>query len=231
MEKPLNSETGVVSLPEFKPLNKSGEIHQHRRRLPHWEQPGCTYFITFRLADSMPQEKLKAWQERKAIWLAHHPPPWSEDVANEYEEHFVQELQKWLDAGYGGCALRDSRVRSVVENSLRHFDGARYALDAFVVMPNHVHVLVQPMPGFSLSDMLHSWKSYSSKVFNQSLGRAGAMWLDENFDHAVRSLSQLEHFRCYIAANPVKAGLREGEFALWYRVGIPPAVGESRKSG
>ena len=216
-------EAGKMPAPHFKPLNKEAEIHKHRRRLPHWEQDGCTYFVTFRLADAIPQEKLKAWQEQKEIWLKHHPQPWSEKTAGEYEERFVEGLQKWLDAGYGSCALQAEAVRTIVENALRHFDGQRYALDEFVIMPNHVHLLVQPMAGFSLSSMLHSWKSFSSNIVNKQLGRSGTFWLDENFDHAVRSLSQLNHFRRYIAENPTQAYLRPGSFALGRGAGILPA--------
>ena len=97
----------------------------------------------------MPQDKLRAWQEEKAIWLKLHPQPWSEKTADEYVERFVERIQKWLDAGYGSCALQEADARQVVENALRHFDGERYTLDEFVLMPNHVHLLVQPMPGFS----------------------------------------------------------------------------------
>src|SRR5437016_2464281 len=113
----------------FKPLNEEAEIHKRRRRLPHWEQDSCTYFITFRLADSVPQDKLKAWQEEKAIWLKHYPQPWSDKIANEYQERFEERIQKWLDAGYGSCALQEPEVRGIVERALRHFDEERYALD------------------------------------------------------------------------------------------------------
>jgi REP element-mobilizing transposase RayT len=175
----------------------------------------------------MPQDKLRAWQDQREIWLKHHPQPWSEKTAGEYEERFVEGLQKWLDAGYGSCALEADALRSVVENALRHFDGQRYALDEFVIMPNHVHLLVQPMAGFSLSSILHSWKSFSSNVVNKQLGRSGTFWLDENFDHAVRSLSQLNHFRRYIAENPTQAYLRSGSFALSRGAGILPAPEDS----
>ena len=220
-------EAGKMPAPHFKPLNKAAEIHKHRRRLPHWQQDGCTYSVTFRLADSVPQEELQVWQEQKEIWLKHHPQPWSEKTAGEYEERFVEGLQKWLDAGYGTCALQAEAVRTVVENALLHFDGQRYALDEFVIMPNHVHLLVQPMASVSLSSILHSWKSFSSNVVNKQLGRSGTFWLDENFDHAVRSLSQFNYFRRYIAENPTRAHLRPGSFALGRGAGILPALEDS----
>ena len=218
---------GRMPASHFKPLNKEAEIHKHRRRLPHWEQDGCTYFVTFRLADAVPQDKLKAWQEEKANWLKLHPQPSSEKTAGEYAERFVERIQKWLDAGYGSCALQDADARQVVENALRYFDGERYTLDGFVLMPNHVHLLVQPMAGFSLSSILHSWKSYTANLLNQKLGRSGAFWLDENFDHAVRSLIHLNRFRQYIAENPTQAHLAPGRFAVSRGAGILPALEDS----
>lgn len=220
-------QAGRMPASHFKPLNKAAKIEKHRRRLPHWEQDGCAYFVTFRLADTMPQDKLKAWQGEKEIWLKHHPQPWSEKSAAEYAERFVERIQKWLDAGYGSCALKDGAVRVVVENALRHFDGQRYSLDQFVIMPNHVHVLLQPIPSFSLSSILHSWKSFTANVINKQLGRSAPFWLDENFDHAVRSLSQLNHFRRYIADNPVQANLHLETFALDRGSGIQPTLEDS----
>jgi REP element-mobilizing transposase RayT len=218
---------GRMPASHFKPLNKEAEIHKHRRRLPHWEQDGCTYFVTFRLADAVPQDKLKAWQEEKANWLKLHPQPWSEKTAGEYAERFVERIQKWLDTGYGSCALQEADARQVVENALRHFDGERHTLDGFVLMPNHVHLLVQPMAGFTLSSILHSWKSYTANLLNQKLGRSGVFWLDENFDHAVRSLVHLNHFRQYIAENPAQANLSLGRFAVGRGAGILPALEDS----
>jgi REP element-mobilizing transposase RayT len=129
-----------------------------------------------------------------------------------------------LDAGAGFCALRDSVKRQVVVEALRHFDGTRYELDAFVVMPNHVHVLVTPTEGGakpfvsnSLPKILHSWKSFTAHRMVQEHGLAAPFWMDENFDHLVRSEAQWRHFRNYIRENPRKGRLRVGEFTWWER--------------
>src|SRR5208283_984639 len=75
--------------------------------------------------------------------------------------------------------------------------------------------------------ILHSWKSFSSNVVNKQLGRSGTFWLDENFDHAIRSLGQFNHFRRYIAENPTRANVRPGGFALGRGAGILPVLEDS----
>lgn len=198
----------------FKLLNRHAEIRQRRRNLPHWQQPGVTYFVTFRAADSLPQSKLRDLNEQKDAWLQQHPEPWSERERDEYHRRFTEKVQSWLDAGYGACVLRSFALNTLVGSALAYFDGDRYTLDEFVVMPNHVHVILMPAEGRALEGILHSWKSFTANRINRELGRSGLFWMDESYDHAVRSWEQLEHYRRYIRQNPAKAGLREGAFLL-----------------
>ncbi|MBX7244123.1 MAG: transposase [Candidatus Sumerlaeaceae bacterium] len=195
--------------------------------LPHWRQSGVIYFVTFRLADSLPREKLQQWELERRAWLKDHPEPHSLETRRKYYRLFPQRLQDWLDAGTGSCILQSSEVKDLVTNALRHFDKVRYDLDAFVVAPNHVHALVTPKPGWKLSDILHSWKSFTSheilklpvavsrlrgsmaeRVRNQSrdgsatLG-ALSVWEKESFDHIVRTENSLNRFRDYIRAHEV----------------------------
>jgi REP element-mobilizing transposase RayT len=196
----------------FKPLNEEAVIHRRRRNLPHWQQSGCTYFVSFRTADSLPQSKLAEINEQKEVWLRCHPEPWSEKDWDEYNRRFTEKIQTWLDAGYGACVLRQPELAGIVGSALRHFDLDRYVLDEFVVMPNHVHALLKPLGDHSLERILHSWKSFTANKINGYLGTTGTFWMDESFDHAVRSWAQLEHFRKYIRENPLKAGLQNGAF-------------------
>ena len=198
----------------FKPLNKDAEIHRRRRYLPHWKQSGCTYFVTFRTADSLPQSKLKEMNEQKKIWMSYHPEPWSEQDWDEYNRRFTEKIQTWLDAGYGACVLQQPELSAIVASALRYFDHDRYVLDEFVVMPNHAHALLMPQGKHVVERILHTWKSYTANKINAHLGVSGMFWMNENFDHAVRSWDQLERFRRYIRENPAKAGLREGSFLL-----------------
>ncbi len=200
--------------PIFRGMDPHGDTHRTRRNLPHWEQPGATYFITFRLGDAVPMELQEEWREEFRIWLKHHPEPWDAKIAFEYQRRFVQDWEAWLDQGTGRCLLREPATREIVHECLRHFAGERYLLDAFVIMPNHVHVLMQPAGKFSLAEILHTWKSYTAKAINRSLGESGAVWQAESFDRMVRDDAELERYRAYIAANPAKAKLREEEYAL-----------------
>jgi len=176
--------------------------------LPHWRQEGVMYFVTFRLADSMPREKLKQWTEERELWLKAHRAPHDERAKREYFRLFPSRFQEWLDNGYGECILDRREVRSLVENSLRFFNGSRYDLDEFIVLPNHVHALVKPLAPNSLSEIIHSWKSFTSHKINEVLGRGGTVWQKESFDHIVRSPEQLQRIRDYIRDNSVEAASR-----------------------
>jgi REP element-mobilizing transposase RayT len=203
-----------VSFHGFDPLE---EVNIAHRRLPHWRQSGATYFITFRLADSLPQSLLRQWRHERAIWLRWHPPPWSADEQLEYEERFSYRLQGWLDAGMGACHLRQSDVRAKVERRLLHFDGKRYDIDAFVLMPNHVHAVIAPTHGYDLSTSLRGIKGVSANECNKLLRRKSTFWMDESYDHIVRDVNELVVFRNYITANPEKAGLKPDEYSLKLR--------------
>jgi len=187
--------------------------------LPHWRQDYCIYFVTFRLADSLPQERLHQWLRDRDAWLARNPPPHSPRQRREYRDQFTERLQDWLDQGYGSCVLRDPRAKLTVENALRHFDGDRYQLDEFIVMPNHVHALLAPSPPYELSDIVHSWKSFTAKAINRLFGRRGTLWQKEPFDHIVLSPESLERIRQYIRDNPKQTS----------RSGVPPLTGRMRR--
>lgn len=141
--------------------------------LPHWRQEGVTYFVTFRLADSMPQEKLQQWEEEREAWLKEHPEPHDEETRKEYYRLFPERFHNWLDVGYGECLLARPEIKEIVENALRHFEDERYRLDEYVIMPNHVHALVIPLTENTLSEILQSWKSYTAHEINNRLERNG----------------------------------------------------------
>ncbi len=206
---PVDSPLGTSScsaLP-FLPFDKSRPAAINRRRLPHWSQEGCTYFVTFRLADSLPSTLLENWRREKEVWLRQLPQPVSPDALDEAHALFSARLEDHLDEGRGSCLLNEPEVAREVERALRHFDGQRYALGRFVIMPNHVHVLVRPLMDHNLSGTLQGWKSVTAHEINKHLKRQGKLWQDESFDHIVRTEEQLERFACYIRENPVKAGL------------------------
>ena len=209
----------------FNPLREQIDIGKTKRNLPHWRQEGATYFVTFRLADAVPQAVLKQWADELDAWLKFHPEPWNAAMKHEYHQRFQESREQWLDQGSGECVLRRPEVAKIVADALRHFDGERYTLDAFVVMPNHAHVLVKPLSGHELSDILHSWKSFSSKAVGKVAGVVGTVWFDENYDRIVRDWDELVNIREYIAGNPVKAKLRSGEYILDVKKALQAAGG------
>ena len=200
----------------FKPFSKHTKTKKSRAFLPHWEQAGCTYFITWRMADSVPMEKFRQWQRDRALWIAAHPKPWDAETWKEFGRHFEGRIQEWLDLGEGSRFLSSSEARQIVVDSLHFFDGQRYYLGDYVVMPNHVHVLFTPMAEFKLKKLLHSWKSFTAKALLKRFPEAPKpFWLQESFDHIVRSEAQLNHYQQYIRENPSKASLKPGTWTSW----------------
>src|SRR5437016_2395043 len=212
--QPVPSSEHLARTVPFHAFDPRGEVVQRRRNLPHREQPQATYFVTFRLADSVPQTLLEQWHEEQQAWLKFHPKPWDWKTEREHHRRFVEEREDWLDRGHGSCLLRDPSAAGIVANALRFFNGQRYHLDAFVIMPNHVHALVQPAADRSLSEILQSWKSFTANALNCAANREGEVWMRESYDHIVRDWNELLSWRRYIAANAKKARLSEGEFVL-----------------
>ena len=188
----------------FQAFDRSEPVANLSGNLPHWRQAGTTYFVTFRTADSLPREKLAQWESERADWVRNHPEPHSGADRREYFELFSERFQQWLDQGHGACVLAQPELKQIVEGALRHFDGQRYRLGEFVIMPNHVHALVTPLDEHELSAILHSWKSFTATEINKRLGKSGAFWQKESFDHIVRSPASLEKFAHYTRENPKK---------------------------
>ncbi|HVX09660.1 MAG TPA: transposase [Pirellulales bacterium] len=210
--KPASRRFRPLDLLEFGYFDPSAPIACFDGNLPHWRQDGVIYFVTFRSADSLPQQKLRLWRSERHEWLLRHPEPLTPDQKSEYWRLFPERAHQWLDAGYGECLLVRPEVRQIVVDALDHFDGARYRLHSWVVMPNHVHAVVSPFAENGLSQILQSWKSFTSKAINKLLARTGTFWQKESFDHLVRSPESLERIDAYILANP--ASLQPGTFTL-----------------
>ncbi len=212
---------------EFRFFDPSAKTDVTHGNLPHWEQFNSFYFITWRTADSLPKEVFDQWHAERQAWLrAHRIDPEAEDWQRELEmlsENAHQEFYrlftaKWhgmLDECHGESLLRQPELSQIVADSLRHFDGERYALEAFVVMPNHVHVLAGIAGRGEMKKLCRSWKNFTAAKINRALGRKGQFWQWESFDHLVRSESSFAKFKEYILNNPAKARLSEGEYRAW----------------
>ena len=199
----------------FQCLSRNLPVDITQQTLPHWVQPGVSYFFTFRMADSVPQGLLDDWVLQRNTWLAHHPQPWSQADTWEYAERFTERMDAWLDAGHGSCALRDPEVRQIVEDSITKFDGLRHDLDSLVIMPNHVHLILKPHEGENVFKLIGGMKGGSARVCNARLGRTNqAFWMEDSYNRIVRDYDELWAFRDYIQKNSVEARLSAGEFTL-----------------
>ncbi len=229
-EGAIKSATNKIPVLPFTPFDPQAPVVKIARHLPHWKQAGCTYFVTFRLADSIPQEKLIQWKGELREWLMRNPEPRTAKQDEEFAELFAERFHAWLDSGLGECWLEKPELSAIVEKALRFFDGERYWLGHFVIMPNHVHATVRPLGEYDLSSILHSWKSFTAKEINSALGRHGQVWQDESFDCIVRNESQMQQFSRYIQDNPGKANLREGSFNLGFGSSVGEGAGTSTGS-
>lgn len=168
--------------------------------LPHWEQGDVLQFITFRLADSLPQIRLEDFKEQKETWMKEHPKPWDIATIKEYSTRFEKQIDEWLDSGYGECLLKDNACRRIVVDTIRHFDGQRYDLYDFVIMPNHVHIVLRPL-NFNLHEIMQSIKGFSAYKINKHLNRTGKVWEREYFDRIIRSVNDYDRISEYILQN------------------------------
>ena len=186
-----------------------------RNRLPHWQQEAATYFVTWRLNDSIPKELSDEWRHERNEWVRLHPPPMTEEQEREFHRVFSTRMDHLIDAGYGECVLRTSECREILATSLRMFDGDRFLMHSWIAMPNHVHVLFTLAERQRLEKTVGGWKRYSAKDINSHLRKVGALWQKDYFDRMIRDWDHMFRVAKYIRRNPAKAGLRDGEYTLW----------------
>lgn len=211
----------VTMLGEF--FDPKAELHIHDRLRPHWSQTGAIVFVTFRANDSIPREVLQRWDDEKNDWLSRRGllggTHWSEVVRrldektrHEFKKQFNRCREDFLDTCHGRCLLKRPELARIVADSLLYFDGKNYRMGDFVIMPNHVHLLVAFPDPETMEKQFGSWLHYTAYRINQTIGENGHFWQQEPFDHLVRSVKQYEYLRQYIADNPRRAGLVDGEY-------------------
>jgi REP element-mobilizing transposase RayT len=191
--------------------HRSG-IHT-RGYLPHVKREGASYFVTFRLADSLPKEVLLRFERERAERLrrledfagrGENCDDSFEDIARD----FRRGVERYLDRGAGACHLRRPDIAELVAGALQHFHETRYLLREWMVMPNHVHAIVWPKPNYVLGDILKSWKQFTSRRAKELLGlREERFWQPESYDHWIRSDDEKGRISHYITNNPVTAKL------------------------
>jgi len=165
---------------------------------PHLDERTLVQSVGFRLADSVPQHLLRRWRAEQEQ---------EEGVLDKVKAaRLASRVSRFEDAGYGACYLRRPSIAALVEHALLHGDGDLYRLIEWCVMPNHVHVLVEPLR-CPLADIVRTWKSSTARRANRILRRTGTFWMRDYYDRYIRDLRHFEAARRYIWLNPVKAGL------------------------
>lgn len=194
-----------------------------RGYLPHFDGGEIAQFITCRLHDSLPQNVLAA---ARAELLSDQQRVVEPAKLNALERKALEHV---LDRGIGCCALRDPLVAEAVHQNLLHWDGQRYRLHGWCVMPNHVHLLLTPLEGVSLSVVVQGFKSYTSHMANKILSRSGRFWMPDYFDRYIRNLAHYDNAMRYIEDNPVKAKLcARAEDWKWSSAALREAGGAAR---
>jgi REP element-mobilizing transposase RayT len=199
------------------PMNTEGSLRS-RGYLPHWEKDEEIYFVTFRLADSLPREILQKIVAERAD-IPQRAAQMRRDISRtekrKLKVFYSKKVSKYLDAGRGRCILSDPRAARIVRDVLFRFDGLRYDLIAWCIMPNHVHVVFHMRDEWKLERILHGWKSYSTNRIQRALLHRGSVWQREYYDHVVRHQGELVRVVRYVAENPIRAGLKD-----WPWVGV-----------
>ena len=220
-KKNMHKQRPITVLGEV--FDPKAELLIHDRLRPHWSQAGAVVFVTFRTIDSIPKKVIQRWDREKDDWLDRRGllvgRHWSDVLAIldekqriTFNREFDRTREEFLDTCCGRCLLKRPALAKIVADSLLHFDGERYRMGDFVVMPNHVHLLAAFPDAEAMEKQFDSWLHYTAFRIHQAIDEKGHFWQQEPFDHLVRSLEQYEYLRKYIAENPDKAGLAPGEF-------------------
>jgi type I restriction enzyme R subunit len=220
-------------------FDPKAEFFIEERMKPHWSQAGAIVFATFRTNDSIPKDVLERWDREKKDWVLRAVVKqsanerevagldfsqfhWSqlllslpENERSKFNANFDHCRETKLDECLGACLLKNAELSEIVASSLMSFDRERYCMGDFVVMPNHVHMLVAFSSPETMKAQFASWLQYTARRINEITNSSGHFWQQEPFDHLVRSVDQYEYLRKYIEENPKKAGLRLGEY--YYR--------------
>lgn len=180
--------------------------------LPHWTQDGATYAVTFRLADSLSADVLIQWEAERDHIACRAAAMGSALSGYERDRLHVlhsERVEQWLDKGHGSCALRKPVIAQLVCDALTFFDGQWYDNHAWCVMPNHVHWILRPRPGFELARILQSVKGFTGKRANELLEKPGGgeFWQPESYDHLIRDAEDLRRQIAYVVSNPQAAGM------------------------
>ncbi|TAG39862.1 MAG: hypothetical protein EAZ31_08850 [Cytophagia bacterium] len=193
-------------------------MHISKRKLPHIYPKGAVFFVTFRLFGSLPAHVLSEWQQNKEqalekIKIKELDNTEKDSLLYNEEKRFFASYDKLLDK-YSSTKdyLKNPIVANTVAQKIREFDNVLYDLEAYCIMSNHVHLLIDTqlyaeLPKYSFSKVMQYIKGGSAFLCNKELNRKGYFWEDESYDHFVRNEEEKSNIVQYILNNPIKAQL------------------------
>lgn len=197
-------------------LSHHQKLRKWTNKLPHWQQSNNpTYFIPFRLRDSIPKEAANKLDSERRFWIHQNPEPWDESTTLEYHKTFSSRIDKLMDAGCGECILGSEHIRNQLKETLLARNEADYILHSWIIMPNHLHVLATIPAQKHLGTITAAWKKFSALRINKITGNAGAIWQRDYFDRIIRNWDHFQKVARYIRLNPSKAGLDSGSYEHW----------------
>ena len=205
-------------------MNQYNYKPYYHRNLPHIQPPSATFFVTFNLTGSIPKHIIQQYiTEKRKLEAAQQITFMQKQDNQEKKREWFRKFEDTLDqANYGPVWLKNEQIAKLVAESLHHLNEKVYSLISYCILANHVHVVFTPlkiqpsvtdnkqtnsMSYHSLSSIMHSLKSYTAQKANQLLGRSGAFWQQESYDHCIRNPDELHRIITYVLNNPVKIGL------------------------
>ena len=185
-----------MSLSNSRHKSELREAGWHSRGyLPHFDGREVSQFVSLHLFDSVPASVIRNWKRQL-------------NLSNSADRILLQRrIERYLDQGYGQAFMKEPRIASTVQDVLLRSDGESYRLSAWVIMPNHIHMLATRFAQYTLAEIMQSLKSIASHKANRILGRAGEFWMPDYFDRYIRNQEHFFKAVRYIENNPVKAGL------------------------
>ena len=194
-------------------LEKDKEIKRKSHHLDHWDQQGKFQAVTFHMADSIPRKVREDLEEISKQFLLSHPKPWDEIVKKKYRNLIPKRIELLLDNGYGSCVLKSPEIRKIVDDAILHYAEKEYYLHQYIVMPNHVHMLISMNEGYDIDKTLENLRHYTSRLINSRLNQKGPFWYGEPYKRLIRNEDHFKACISYIKSNP--KFLPPDEFTLW----------------
>lgn len=215
----------------------------YRGKLPHIQPIGATFFVTFRLAGSLPkgyERKLINWHQSEIDKIISKKEENWKELLEIQEKRYFQKFDNALDKRMTEIQyLANPEIANIVSEQLHRFDGELYNLLSYCIMSNHVHLVIDTQlqlekiaPNVNISnrnykqldEIMRRIKGAISRYANLALGKQGQFLARESYDHFVRSPKELERILFYVVNNPVKAGIvknwKEFPYSFWKGVKV-----------